>query len=283
MIEDAVRVVKMSGAGNDFLVLGPDEARRLGPDLVAWVRRVCRRGLSVGADGVLIVEPAGTDRVRVKFHNPDGSVAFCGNGSRCAARFARLRGMAAASMVLETGAGEVAAEVTGERVRLRLAGPEDRGMLRLEHNGERVEGRRIEAGVPHFVILVASVREAPLERWGPAFRRHVRFGPGGTNVDVVERLADDALALRTWERGVEGETLACGSAAVAAAAAARLEGAGVHLRVIPKSGVTLDVSLPGPPGAAEAAVLSGDARLLFDGLVGAEATCFGDDGGADDG
>lgn len=262
-----VRVVKMSGAGNDFVVLGPDEARRMGEAIVSWTRRVCRRGLSVGADGVLVVEPSGPGRARVRFLNPDGSDAFCGNGSRCAARFALLRGFAGPLMTLDTAAGDVPAEVDGDRVRLTLPAPEDRGSETIETAGVRIEGRRILAGVPHFVISVPDLAAAPLHVWGPRLRSNPRFGPAGTNVDLVRRREDGAVAIRTWERGVEGETLACGSGALAAARALGLDGrADRRIFILPRSGVPLVVELGATPGVSPV-VLEGDARLVFEGVV----------------
>jgi diaminopimelate epimerase len=263
-----IRVAKMSGAGNDFLVLGPDAGFHLPADLATWTRRVCRRGLSVGADGVLLVEPRGRDRVGVRFLNPDGSEAFCGNGSRCAARFAHLRGMARAEMVLETCAGDVPARVRSEVVHLDLPPPDDRGPLRVELEAEELVGRWIVAGAPHFLVLVDEGATAPLERWGPAVRRHPLFAPQGVNVDVVQAGAGAPVRLRTWEKGVERETLACGSGAVAAAALARIEGAGARVEIWPASGVPLLVEF-GEDGRVG---LSGDARLIFDGRLDAEAT-----------
>jgi diaminopimelate epimerase len=261
------RVVKMSGAGNDFLVLGPEARASIGIEMGAWVRAVCRHGLSVGADGVLVVEPAGKDRVRVRFFNPDGSDAFCGNGSRCAARFAALQHMAGATMVLETAAGDVPAEVLeDQRVRLRLPEPRDLGLVALEAQGATLEGRRIHAGTPHYVCFVADPASAPLERWGPAVRHHPAFAPEGTNMNVA-RLSGSEVRLRTWEKGVDRETLACGSGAVAAAAAARALGAGPHLRVVPASGIPLEVEFA-PDGGV---MLLGDARLLLSGRIEPEA------------
>lgn len=266
------RLVKMSAAGNDFLVLDAEGLGRVKGDLAGWVRRICRRGLSIGADGVLLVEPAGPDRVRVKFLNPDGSPAFCGNGSRCAARYARDRGFAGPTMVLETEIGELPAEVLDERVRLTLPPPRDAGPRTLEWPGRQLAGRSIRAGVPHFVVRTAAVAEAPLERWGPRVRRHPAFGEEGTNLDLVAPRPDGRLEIRTWERGVEGETLACGSGAVAAAYAARLEGGPERVTLLPASGVPLTVLLPGPAESPELAILEGDARFVFEGVTGPDAT-----------
>lgn len=267
-----MKVVKMSGAGNDFVVLGPDELRSLGAGLAPWVRRVCRRGLSVGADGVLAVEPAGRGRVVVRFFNPDGVESFCGNGSRCAARFALERGYTGSALLMETAVGEVEARVLGSTVRIVLPPPRDDGRLSVDGGGGIVEGRRVTACVPHFIIPVGDVESAPLESWGPALRGHTAFAPEGTNVDVMSSRADGGIAVRTWERGVEDETLACGTGAVAAAMAARLGGEGETIRVVPASGVSLSVTLPGAPGSPVSAILEGDARWVFTAELGPEST-----------
>jgi len=267
----------MSGAGNDFVVIGAREADELGEGLVSWTRRVCRRGLSVGADGVLVVRRASAGRIAVSFLNPDGIPAFCGNGSRCAARFAFLEGLAPDSMVLETAAGDVPARLVGDRVRLVLPPPRAGEMIEVEAAGTLFAGREVRSGVPHFTVAVGEVARVPLETWGPALRRHPRFGVDGTNVDVLERCGN-GIAIRTWERGVEGETLACGSGAVAAAHAALLLGwMDRPVRVLPRSGIPLFVDLPGPVGAPEAAILEGDARVVFQGSLTREATAgFGE-------
>jgi diaminopimelate epimerase len=271
-----VAIVKMSGAGNDFVVIDPDARVRLGDLLVSWVRAVCQRGIAVGADGVLVVEPAGPGRVRVEFRNPDGSPAFCGNGTRCAARFAERRGWIGEEGVCVTAMGEVPAIVRSGRVSLRLPAPVDLGPLRLDTPEGEVRGSRIVAGVDHFVLEVADVDRFPLERLGPFLRTHPVFGSAGTNVDVVSVVAEGRLRIRTWERGVEGETLACGSGAVAAAAAARARGAPPSIVVVPRSGIPLRVEIPGPPGAPPYATLEGDARFVFEGTTGPEVSPAGD-------
>ena len=265
------RFSKMSGAGNDFVVLGPEEARALGTAAPDWARLVCRRGLSVGADGLLLVEPLPGGAVGVRFLNPDGAETFCGNGSRCAARYAFLRGWAAGRMTLETAAGSLRAEVLGDRVSVELPPPEDLGDRTVDAGGRRFEGRLVLAGVPHFVVRVAALASAPLETWGPALRSHPAFGPGGVNVDLFEAGAG-SLALRTWEGGVEGETRACGSGAVAAARAHRAASGGTGpVTVVPRSGIPLRVEFAGEGRAPGAAVLTGDARLVFEATLSDEA------------
>ena len=267
-----LHVARMSGAGNDFIVLDGERSAGLPADLASWTRRICRRGLSVGADGVLVVSRNGPGTIGVRFLNPDGSEAFCANGSRCAARFALLRGMADRSMVLDTVAGEIPAEVVGEDVRLTLRSPVDRGRVGLEISGERHDGWWIEAGSLHFVEFVDDPAAAPLERWGPVIRRHPAFGPVGVNVNLGARSGEGSLVLRTWERGVENETLACGSGAVASAFAARLEGAAETIRVLPRSGIPLEVSFLETGDGPGRVVLAGDARLILEARLSEEAT-----------
>lgn len=264
-----IPVTKMSGAGNDFLVVDGEAARSLGGAFVPWIRAVCRRGLSVGADGVLVVEISAPGRVRVEFLNPDGRRAFCGNGSRCAARYAHARRLAGTHLILETDVGPVPAEIAADFVRIQLPIPRDLGTVGISAGGETLLGRRVDAGAPHFVVDVEDVGRAPLERWGPLARSHAEFGTEGTNLDLASRRPDGAIELRTWERGVEGETLSCGSGAVAAALAARVGGAPESsFVVIPRSGIALGVTFE-PDG--ETVSLRGDARFVFEGTVDPEA------------
>jgi len=271
-VSRALRFTKMSGAGNDFIVLDEEAWGALPGERGVWVRTVCRRGMSVGADGVLVVAPAGPGRVSMLYLNADGSEAFCGNGSRCAARYAVRRGMAAASMTLVTAAGEVPATVTGARVSVILPPPEDRGPIELASAGRSFSGRWIRAGVPHVVFPAASLATFPLERHAPGLRAEARLGAEGANVDLVERDARGRIHVRTWERGVEGETLSCGTGAVAAAFAARLAGSEPVVTIVPRSGSELTVELPGEPSRPPSATLTGDARFVFDGSLDPEGS-----------
>ncbi len=267
-----VPFTKMSGAGNDFVVLDASAWESLHGDRTAWVGAVCRRGMSVGADGVLVVSRDGPDRVGVTFFNPDGGEAFCGNGSRCAARYAAARGFVPrAAMILTTSVGDVPAEVEGTVVRLTLPAPEDLGPIALEVDGAAVYGRWVLAGVPHVVVAVAGLPSYPLDRMGPSLRRHPGLGPSGANVNLVERDALGRVHVRTWERGVESETLSCGTGAVAVAMAARLDGGPETVVVVPRSGLPLTVTLPGDPVRPGLARLAGDARFVFDGTLDPEA------------
>jgi diaminopimelate epimerase len=271
-----IRFTKMSGAGNDFIVIEAEEAARLNLEIEDWVRLVCRRGLSVGADGVIVLRPVPSDSVEMLFRNPDGSVAFCGNGSRCAARYAYAKGWCGDRMTLLTAVGAVAADVASDSVRITLPAPEDRGRIEVEVHGRSFTGRHVVAGVPHFVVPVADLATMPVREHGEVLRKHPRFGDDGVNVDFVSWRRDGSLGIRTYERGVEGETLSCGSGAVAAAFAAHADGAGGIVRVVPWSGIPLRVAFPGPDDAPFAALLEGDARFVFEGTLFAEGvTGFG--------
>jgi diaminopimelate epimerase len=272
-MSDRVHFTKMSGAGNDFVVLDAATWRRIPPDRAQWVRAVCRRGLSVGADGVLVVSAEGPTHVRVQFFNPDGGEAFCGNGTRCAARYAVLHDLAPeASLVLLTAVGEVPAVVDGDTVSLSLPPPKDLGEVVLELPAAAFRGRWVVAGVPHVVIPVTGLADYRLEGFAPSLRRHAALGPSGANVDLVETDATGRVHVRTWERGVENETLACGTGAVAVALAARLSGAPESVVVLPRSGSALTVKIAGDPLHPLGAELTGDARLVFEATLDPEAT-----------
>lgn len=266
-----VAFTKMSGAGNDFVVLDGGVWAALPGDRAAWVRGVCRRGLSVGADGVLVVAARSPGRVRVDFYNPDGGAAFCGNGSRCAARYAVLRDLARGpAMILETAAGDVPATLEGAGVSLTLPPPEDRGEIVLTVGNASYRGRLILAGVPHFILPVTGLASYPLLSVAPALRSHALLGRSGANINCVERDTAGRWHVRTFERGVEGETLACGSGAVAVGMAARQDGAPETVIVVPRSGLLLKVTIEGDRRQPRGARLAGDARVVFEGVLEAE-------------
>lgn len=266
------RFTKMSGAGNDFLVW--DVPVDAGAAEVEAIRRLCRRGTGVGADGVLFVFPDGAGRVAADYRNADGSVGrFCGNGTRCAARFAVLRGLAPENMTVRTGWGDVAARVDGARVTLALPEPVavGRAVSSLDATGtlER-EAYALAVGVPHVVAFVADgvdLETLDLSRFGPALRRH----PGlreGANANVAQVAGPSRLRVRTFERGVEAETLACGSGVVATAVTACALGrvkAPVALET--RSGQTLGVDFRFEGEVARDVTLAGDARVVYEGTL----------------
>lgn len=217
----------MSGAGNDFILI--DHRTSLFADAPAaqgFARAVCERKFSVGADGLILLEDSDEADFRWHFFNADGSVAeMCGNGARCAARFAHHIGLAPSKMRFVTLAGIIEAEVSGTSVRLAMTLP---GEFTLDQRLDTPQGSHetvhwVNTGVPHAVIFLPEIDEAPVKEWGRHFRFHSRFAPAGTNVNFVGSLEENRLRVRTYERGVEDETMACGTGAVAAAlVAARL-------------------------------------------------------------
>jgi diaminopimelate epimerase len=269
---------KMSGAGNDFIVFG---ARVEGGEKeIAAIRRLCRRGTGVGADGVLFVtaespgDPA--SRVVADYRNADGSTArFCGNGTRCAARFAVLRGLARPMCVVLTGWGAVGARVSPlGSVTLALPEPVAAGSAvpSLDPGGHTLErgAFALPVGVPHVVAFLKediALDTLDLSVLGPAHRHHPAMTEGA-NANFVKVLGPSRLALRTWERGVERETLACGSGAVAAAVVSSLrKDLAPPVSVATRSGETLEVGFARDGERARAVTLRGDARVVFEGTL----------------
>jgi diaminopimelate epimerase len=215
----------MHGGGNDFILV--DHRRGLIPEAEQprFARRVCARQVGVGADGLILLEPGNQADFRWRFYNADGSEAeMCGNGGRCAARLAVMLGIAPEKLSFETLAGIMHAEVRDREVRLELTGIEDfRLYQEIPINGKSLTGHFLKVGVPHVVVPVPDLEQVPVTFWGKIVRFHPLFQPAGANVNFINFQGSQALEVRTYERGVEDETLACGTGAVAAALiAARL-------------------------------------------------------------
>jgi diaminopimelate epimerase len=235
---------KMHGGGNDFVLV--DHRRALIPEgeQPRFARRVCARQVGVGADGLILIEPGNKADFRWRFYNADGSEAeMCGNGGRCAARLAVMLGIAPPKLSFETLAGIMHAEVQDREVRLQLAGIEDfRLYQEIPINGKNLTGHFLQVGVPHVVVPVPDLEQVPVTFWGKIVRFHPMFQPAGTNVNFIKFQGSQALEVRTYERGVEDETLACGTGAVAAALiAARLGHVVSPVQVNTRGGETLTV------------------------------------------
>jgi diaminopimelate epimerase len=253
---------RVSGGGNDFLALIEPPAVPDASTIRAW----CRRGLSLGADGLFVLSRQG-EAVRMDYWNADGSPAdLCINGTRCAARLAFDLGWANGTMTIATGAGPIAAAAAGEdRIALALppaqAPPVPR---RLAAAGREWSGWQVSVGVPHFVVpWEENLGQAPVAELGPALRHHPDLGPAGANVDFVRFRPPRRLEIRTFERGVEAETLACGTGVLAAAATALELGAlGLPLRALTLGGFELEVEGELREDRLVSWRLLGDARLL---------------------
>jgi len=265
---------KMSGAGNDFIVIDNRESVLPRMPLNEFAQRVCRRKIAVGADGLILIENSDQADFKWQFFNSDGSTAeMCGNGARCAARFAHLKGIAGPQMAFETLAGLVTATVNEGLVRVKMPDPTDLILYdTVEVQEDQLPISCVTAGVPHVVVMLSGLAQMDVVGLGKQIRRHPKFAPAGTNVNFVEPGAQGWLAVRTYERGVEDETLACGTGAVAAALVASLKlGKQSPVQVLTRSGFQLGVHFREAGGMFSEVFLEGDARVVFTGEIGAEA------------
>ncbi len=257
---------KMSGAGNDFIVID----NRLGqaPLTHDWIRKLCTRRTGVGADGLILIDAAadGAD-FTMSYHNADGYPgSMCGNGGRCATYFAWSIGIrpAGSHFVFDAGPGRYEASVTGpECVRLHMLPPTD---FRRE---QEIEGRAchyVDTGSPHAVVLTADIEGIDVFTEGRRIRHRLDLFPEGTNVNFVEVTGSDSISVRTFERGVEDETLACGTGAIASAIMSyKLGRIDVQpVKVTVRSGDILEVGFTADLGSI---YLEGPARIVYQGTV----------------
>jgi diaminopimelate epimerase len=267
---------KMSGAGNDFIFVDHRDVAWEAWDLPEVARKLCRRRISVGADGFLLVVPpkdSGND-FGWRFFNADGSEGeMCGNAARCVARFAVMKGLASSPMRFETLSGPIEARVEGEMVRIRMGDPRDlRKDVTVLIAGQAPRLVCVNTGVPHAVHFVAEVESVDVVGLGRTLRYHDAFAPHGTNANFAQVLDANTLKVRTYERGVEDETLACGTGAVASAVAAHLLGkVEPPVGVITRSGRVLRIHFEARGEEYEQVVLEGDARLIYEGVVRKDA------------
>lgn len=276
MADFPIAFEKMSGTGNDFVIIDNRSLRIPQAEQAELARRICRRMFSVGADGLIFIEDSAAADFAWNFYNADGSVAeMCGNGSRCAARFAYRHNIVGKKMKLETLAGVVEAEICEEEevVRVKMTQPHDfRLGLSLKLGDEERPVVYVNTGVPHAVIFVDE-EEVPVKTWGRKVRFHQLFEPKGANANFVTLLPDGRLKVRTYERGVEAETMACGTGAVAAALFAAIQkGMESPIEVVTSGGGVLTILFDlfdGP--VVENVYLQGPTRLICTGNLTAEA------------
>jgi diaminopimelate epimerase len=268
----SIPFVKMVGAGNDFIII---EARE-GLDYVKFAKAVCARQNGIGADGVLVLDKSAQSDYRMRVINADGSEAqMCGNGARCMAAYIAANLKAVKPLFgMETLAGEILAEAKGEVARVRLSDPKDyRPDLNITVANQKLEVHYIDTGVPHTILFVDGLQEADVNSLGALVRNHPRFAPHGTNVDFVERARDGMVSVRTYERGVEAETLGCGTGAVAAALIAYLHAnpnvkkqKGAFMKVLTASKEILEITFDLDEGhKIDNVWLKGSAKLVAKG------------------
>lgn len=259
---------KMHGGGNDFVLVDHRQLVIPAAQQSHLARLVCTPKTGVGADGLILLENSEVADLRWQFYNADGSVAeMCGNGARCAARFAVLTGLTGSHLTLETLAGVIHCEVEGRAVRLLMADVGDfRLHLAIPLADQTLTGHFVKVGVPHTVIPVADLEETPVSRLGREVRFHPMFLPAGTNVNFVRVTSLHTLQNRTYERGVEDETLACGTGAVAAALVhARLGQVRSPVQVHTRGGEILTVSFEMNREEIRQVFLEGEAHVVFQG------------------
>lgn len=275
--------LKMHGAGNDFVVLDGRARRPAADEIEALVIRLCDRRRGIGADGVLILERDPELDFAMSYFNADGRRAeYCGNGARCLARRALELGLGKGGEVrFRTDAGIQTARRSsdGRGIELHFGRVEPpRATGELEAARRTFAGQCVTAGVPHLVVQVERVEWAPVAEWGSALRHHERFAPAGTNVDFVARLGPARLAMRTYERGVEAETLACGSGAIASAVCALESGAPSPVAVVTAGGDELRVAAVREGGGWDVR-LAGPAEIAFEGTWREPAPVLSSGGG----
>ncbi len=279
---NALPFVKMSGAGNDFIIIdnraGLAAVEQLSKEeLPGWVQKVCARRMSIGADGLLLIEADAEVDFQWRFFNADGSVAeMCGNAARCVSRYARMQGIAGERLRFKTIAGIIEAEVMGETVKIKMTTPFDLvPEKKLVVADQPFTVGSVNTGVPHVITVVDDVDTVDVVGLGRAIRNHPDYQPAGTNASFVSTNADGRWSIRTYERGVEDETLACGTANVAAAIVLGVaHGATSPVTFNTRSGSRLMVYFEMAGGHCTDAYLAGDARLIYEGRMMPDAWTY---------
>lgn len=264
-----IRFTKAVATGNDFVIVD-DRGSRLGARGSGLARKICDRKHGIGADGLLLLERSKKADFRMRIFNPDGSEAeMCGNGSRCAALYAKVMNIAGRAMSIETRAGIIDARVDGNMVSSKLTRPEDMKLdFCVEINRCPYELNFVNTGVPHVVYFVKDLEVLDVKNIGQAIRNHPRFSPHGANVDFVRIIGKNSIGIRTYERGVEDETLACGTGAAASALiSAKSADMRSPVTVKTRGGEILKVYFESDNGSFRDVHLEGKAHLVFDGVI----------------
>jgi diaminopimelate epimerase len=261
--------VKMSGAGNDFIV-ADNRKGALKKDLAGAAKRLCDRQRGVGGDGLILLENSKTADFKMRILNSDGSEAeMCGNGVRCLAKFAFDRKIAGRKMTVQTLAGEIGAEIKGNLVKAKMLEPSAMRLnFKIPVSGSRATLNFVNTGVPHAVMLVESVKPLDVVSTGRAIRTHAHFAPKGTNANFIAVRSKNAIDIRTYERGVEDETQACGTGSTAGAlVAAALKGLKSPVDVHTRGGDVLKIYFTKDQAGFRDVYLEGRVQRNFEGRV----------------
>ena len=274
---EQIDFLKMSGAGNDFVVI--DNRRGTVTEPVAFARVVCDRRRGVGADGLLLLENSNRSDFQMKYYNADGTYGgMCGNGGRCISRFAYLKEIVASEEIKFDALDHVyRAQLIKDKVKLTMKNPSDiRLNEMLPMDGLNLISHYIDTGSPHCVIFLdqnkdirGTLRDLDVYGIGKTIRYHKSFSPNGTNVNFVERVDSNTIHIRTYERGVEAETLACGTGSIASAIMAnQIGGVGAPVVVQTQGGESLQVDFQNRGMSVyEEVSLLGSAHVTFAGAI----------------
>lgn len=256
-----VPFVKYSGCGNDFILVDNRTSTISHPLAQSFVKRLCHRQLGIGADGLILLENSSSADFRMRIFNADGSEAeMCGNGIRCLTRFIADIGLACHPLVIETLHSPIGVYLQGDQVKVSMPSPRDfKNHVSIKHQGADLILHHLDTGVPHVVIFVDDIETSPLLPLASSLRHHPYFHPRNTNVNLAQISSPNRVHVRTFERGVEQETLACGTGAVAVAlTSAQIHGwmgpVAIHTRsedileigFCQKDGLFSEVTMTGP-------------------------------------
>ncbi len=265
-----ISFTKMVGSGNDFVIV-----ESLSGNLGQLARQICQRKTGVGADGLLVLEKTKHANIRMRVFNPDGSEAeMCGNGARCVAVYlVQVKKLRVRKFSIETKAGEILAEVNKDHAKIKMSHPRDiRLDIPLTVNYRDIKVSFIDTGVPHACLFVEGIENIDVASIGRQIRFHKNFAPQGANVNFIEQMDKDFIKVRTYERGVEGETLACGTGSIASAIIAFLKSQNLKARegqfsieVLTLSTDILKVSFDFKSGKISNIWLEGPARVVYKG------------------
>ncbi|PIU41785.1 MAG: diaminopimelate epimerase [Candidatus Omnitrophica bacterium CG07_land_8_20_14_0_80_42_15] len=267
-----IKFTKLVASGNDFVLVDSRKnkvAKWSSGQVVKWpdfAKKVCRQKLGVSADGLLVLEDSNKADVKMRIINPDGSeVTMCGNGSRCVALYCGKR-----IIKIETGAGILRAELKGKNIaKVRMTDPKDLKInLSITLKGKKYHVHHINTGVPHVIMFVDNIDNFDVKGMGREIRYHKAFRPKGANADFVKFINKRSLYIRTYERGVEDETLACGTGACASAIMASLLKSAISpVSVRTKSGEVLKIYFDKEKKSVKNVCLEGEAKKVYEGKI----------------
>ncbi|MDR0956631.1 MAG: diaminopimelate epimerase [Endomicrobium sp.] len=266
-----INFAKLTAAGNDFILIDNRKNIIIHENCQSIAKKLCNRKYSIGGDGLILLEKSIRKDFKMKYFNSDGSHAsMCGNGARSIAKFAYDSNITNSKMVFETDAGTINANILpNDKVRLNLYKPKDiKPNIEIEIDKIKINANFINTGVPHTVIFVDDIEKIDLLKCGRKIRYNKIFAPNGTNVNFVQVVKNNTIFVRTYERGIEAETLACGTGIIAAGIISVLKNfTKSPVNIIARGGDELSVSLKNLNNKIGNVVLEGPVVVAFNGIV----------------